>query len=218
MSIIKHAVISAAGIGSRLGLDKPKCLVEVLNRTLLDYHIQRLRDVETLWVVVGFHEGAVIQQVLELRPDAIIVRNPEYARTNTLQSIYRVARHLKQRFLVLDADTVIEDTSFYEFLAAAEKQSNCLIGVSRYITSDGVRAQLDPQGQNILGFSRHSQYEFEWTGIAVIDPVFVVDQPIFVYQSFEPYLPLPAFILKAFDIDTVADLDMARHVMTKQWS
>ncbi|MCD2449100.1 NTP transferase domain-containing protein [Methylicorpusculum oleiharenae] len=217
MPPIKHAVISAAGIGSRLGLDKPKCMVEVLNRTLLDYHVERLHGVETLWVVVGFHEDVVIQHALSLRRDIIIVRNPEYARTNTLQSIYRVARHLKERVLVIDADTVLEDNSFYKFVVAAEEHSN-LLGVSRYTTSDGVRAQLDTVGRNVIGFSRHVRHEFEWTGIAVIEPHLVVNKPIYVYQALESHLPLPAFELKAFDIDTTADLDMARHVMAKQWS
>lgn len=217
MSPLKHVVISAAGIGSRLGLNKPKCLVEVAGRTLLDYHMQRLAWAETVWLVVGFHEEEVIEQAMQLRPDLIVVRNPDYARTNTLQSIYRVSRHLNERFLVVDADTVIEEASFQAFLRAAEEYPE-LVGVSGYTTSDGVRALLDADQAYVTGFSRDSQHPFEWTGIAVITPRMVVDQPIYVYQALEPYLPLPAFELKAFDIDTTSDLDMARHVIANQWN
>jgi choline kinase len=217
MSPLKHVVISAAGIGSRLGLNKPKCLVEVAGRTLLDYHIQRLTWAETVWLVVGFHEDEVIEQAMQLRPDLIVVRNPDYARTNTLQSIYRVSRHLNERFLVVDADTVIEEASFQAFLQAAEEHTE-LVGVSGYTTSDGVRALLDPNQACVTGFSRDPKHPFEWTGIAVITPRMVVDQPIYVYQALEPYLPLPAFELKAFDIDTTSDLDMARHVIANQWN
>jgi len=217
MPPLKHVVISAAGIGSRLGLNKPKCLVEVAGRTLLDYHIQRLAWAETVWLVVGFHEEEVIEQAMQLRPDLIVVRNPDYARTNTLQSIYRVSRHLNERFLVVDADTVIEEASFQAFLRAAEKHPE-LVGVSGYTTSDGVRALLGANQACVTGFSRDSQHPFEWTGIAVITPRMVVDQPIYVYQALEPYLPLPAFELKAFDIDTTSDLDMARHVIANQWN
>jgi choline kinase len=217
MSPLKHVVISAAGIGSRLGLNKPKCLVEVNGRTLLDYHIQRLAWAQTIWLVVGFHEEEVIEHALSLRCDIIIVRNPDYARTNTLQSIYRVSRHLQERFLVVDADTVIEEASFQAFLQAAE-QADGLIGISSYTTSDGVRALVDAEGKLVTGFTREPEHPYEWTGIAVITPAMVVDKPIYVYQALEAHLPLPAFALKAFDIDTTADLDMARHVIANQWN
>jgi choline kinase len=217
MPALKHVVISAAGIGSRLGLNKPKCLVEVNGRTLLDYHIQRLSWAETIWLVVGFQEEDVIEHALALRSDIIIVRNPDYARTNTLQSIYRVSRHLNERLLVVDADTVIEESSFKTFLDAAEDSAG-LIGISSYTTSDGVRALVDEGGTHVTGFTREPEHPYEWTGIAVITPEMVVDKPIYVYQALEPFLPLPAQELKAFDIDTTADLDMARNVIANQWN
>src|SRR5690606_6846036 len=145
MSPIKHVVISAAGIGSRLGLNKPKCLVEVAGRSLLDWHLERLQWAESIWLVVGFHEEEVIEHAVSLRSDLILVRNPDYARTNTLQSIYRVSRHLNERFLVLDADTVVEEQSFAAFLQAAASCEQ-LVGISSYITSDGVRVLMDESG------------------------------------------------------------------------
>lgn len=216
MSPLKHVVISAAGIGSRLGLNKPKCLVEVAGRSLLDWHLERLQWAETIWLVVGFHEEEVIEHAIAIRSDLIIVRNPEYARTNTLQSIYRVSRHLGERILVLDADTVVEPQSFKDFLKVSECQEQ-LIGVSPYITSDGVRVLLDEEGKHVKGFTREPRSVMEWTGIAVIRPELVRNEPIFVYQAIEANLPLPAFELKAFDIDTAADLDMARNVLSCQW-
>ncbi|WP_277372445.1 NTP transferase domain-containing protein [Pseudomonas sp. AA-38] len=216
MSPVKHVVISAAGIGSRLGLNKPKCLVEVAGRSLLDWHLERLQWAETVWLVVGFHEDEVIEHAVSLRPDLIIVRNPDYARTNTLQSIYRVSRHLGERFLVLDADTVVEPRSFTAFLEASADHEQ-LIGVSPYITSDGVRVLLDDSGALVQGFTREPRPAMEWTGIAVLRPELVRNEPIYVYQAIETHLPLPAFELKAFDIDTTADLDMARNVLASQW-
>ncbi|SDJ69467.1 NTP transferase domain-containing protein [Pseudomonas indica] len=216
MSPIKHVVISAAGIGSRLGLNKPKCMVEVGGRTLLDYHLERLAWAETIWLVVGFQEEGVIEHAMSLRRDLIVVRNPDYARTNTLQSIHRVSRHLKERFLVIDADTVVEEESFRAFMAAADEHAQ-LIGISRYTTSDGVRVLLDDTGEAVTSFTREPQHTWEWTGIAVIEPRLVVDKPIYVYQAIEPYLPIRAAELKAFDIDTTADLDMARQVIAGGW-
>ena len=216
MSPIRHVVISAAGIGSRLGLNKPKCLVEVAGRSLLDWHLQRLQWAESVWLVVGFREEDVIEHAVALRPDIIIVRNPDYARTNTLQSIYRVSRHLNERMLILDADTILEDRSLQNFLAAGEQHEQ-LVGVSPYLTSDGVRVLLDAAGEQVIGFTREPISELEWTGIAIIRPELVVDKPIYVYEAIEAHTPVPAFTIKAFDIDTTADLDMARNVLANQW-
>ncbi|MFQ6572766.1 NTP transferase domain-containing protein [Pseudomonas sp. UM16] len=216
MSPIKHVVICAAGIGSRLGLNKPKCLVEVNGRSLLDYHLERLSWAETIWLVVGFQEEDVIAHAMSLRNDLIIVRNPEFARTNTLQSLHRVSQHLQERFLVIDADTVVEESSFLAFMEAAREHRQ-LIGTSHYTTSDGVRVLLDADGESVVGFTREPHHPLEWTGIAVIEPHLVVDKPIYVYQALEPYLPIRAADLKAFDIDTTADLDMARQVIASGW-
>lgn len=216
MSTINHAVLSAAGIGSRLGLDKPKCLVEVNGRSLLDYHLERLRDIETVWLIVGFHEDEVIENAMALRSDIIIVRNPNYARTNTLQSIHLVSRYLDERFLTIDADTVIENESFTQFLNATREHGN-LIGVSTFTTADGVGTLFDGDN-NVVGFSRDTAYEYEWTGIAVIEPKYVIDSPIFVYQALEEFLPIQAYKMKAFDVDTAADLDMARHILANNWN
>ncbi|MCW8022594.1 MULTISPECIES: NTP transferase domain-containing protein [Pseudomonas aeruginosa group] len=217
MPAIEHAVISAAGIGSRLGLNKPKCLVEVGGRTLLAQHLERLVDIPTVWVVVGFQEELVIEQVRSLRRDAIIVRNPDFDRTNTLQSIHRVSRHLDGRFLAVDGDTFIENRSFERFLRAAAEHEG-LVGGSRYTTSDGVRVLLNQEEGMVTAFTREPQHAFEWTGIAVLQPNMVVDQPIYVYQALESYLPLPAQELDAFDIDTAIDLDMARRVHLNNWN
>lgn len=167
MSPIEHAVISAAGIGSRLGLNKPKCLVEVGGKTLLAQHLERLAEIPNVWVVVGFQEELVIEQVRNLRRDAIIVRNPDFDRTNTLQSIHRVSRYLDRRFLAVDGDTFIENRSFERFLRAAAGQAG-LIGVSRYTTSDGVRVLLDAGGEAVTAFTREPQHAYEWTGIAIL--------------------------------------------------
>lgn len=214
MSPIKHAVLSAAGIGSRLGLGRPKCLVEIHHRSLLSYHLERLKDVENIWLVVGYQEDEVIDHAMSLRRDIIITRNPDYAKTNTLQSIFRVSRHLKERFLAIDADTVVEDKTFHAFMQAATSQQY-LIAISDYTTAEGVRVKV--QHDQVTEFNRANQDPYEWAGIAVLGPEMVVDKPIFVYQALTPFLPLPAFKINAFDIDTVSDLDMARQVIASNW-
>lgn len=214
MSPVKHAVLSAAGIGSRLGLGRSKCLVEIHNRSLLSYHLERLKDIENIWLVVGYQEDEVIEHAISLRSDIIITRNPDYAKTNTLQSIFKVSRHLKERFLAIDADTVVDNKTFSAFMQAAAIHEY-LIAVSDYTTAEGVRVKI--QNDQVTEFNRENQDPYEWAGIAILGPEMVIDKPIFVYQALTPFLPLPAFKINAFDIDTTSDLDMARHVLASNW-
>lgn len=216
MSLIKHAVISAAGVGSRLGLNRAKCMVEVAGKTLLQHHMERLTHIENIWVVVGYQEDDVMLEAKRLRPDSIIVRNPDYLKTNTLQSIWLVARLLDEPLLIIDADTVIENKSFDDFMSLA-KQNNALIGVSTFTTSDGVRVLTDEKKKLVTGFTRETDSSLEWTGIALITPEMAINQPIFVYESLASFLPLPLFEINAFDIDTIQDLDMAKSITTNGW-
>lgn len=217
MSSVKHAVICAAGVGSRLGLNRAKCMVEVAGKTLLEHHMERLTDIENVWVVVGYQEEDVMREAKRLRPDCIITRNPDYLKTNTLQSIWLVARHLHQPLLIIDADTVIENESFDEFMNAANV-NRALVGVSTFTTSDGVRVITDKDKIMVTGFTREKEYALEWTGIALITPEMAIDKPIFVYESLTSFLPLPLFEINAFDIDTIQDLDMAKNISVNGWN
>ena len=60
MSIIKHAVISAAGMGSRLGLNMPKCLLQFSGTTIIQHQLELLKDIEDIRIIVGFMEEAQI--------------------------------------------------------------------------------------------------------------------------------------------------------------
>ena len=61
MSPIKHAIVSAAGIGSRLGLNTPKCLVRVGGLRIIDYQLELLRDVEDVVPRAGNAQAARLQ-------------------------------------------------------------------------------------------------------------------------------------------------------------
>ena len=52
--IKKTVIISCAGMGTRLGLNIPKCLVEINGKTLLEIQLQQLEDVEDVRIVVGY--------------------------------------------------------------------------------------------------------------------------------------------------------------------
>ena len=63
MSSIKHAIISAAGMGTRLGLNAPKCLLQFNGISIIQHQLDLLKDIEDVRIVVGFMEESVVKTV-----------------------------------------------------------------------------------------------------------------------------------------------------------
>ncbi|MCA1852119.1 MAG: NTP transferase domain-containing protein, partial [Beggiatoa sp.] len=76
-----RAVILAAGVGRRLGIDHPKCLLRIGGRTLLDRHLDHLGrlGVDEVVLVLG-HQKDRIEHALQGRTGIRILMNPDYRR------------------------------------------------------------------------------------------------------------------------------------------
>ncbi len=208
MQTIKHVIISAAGIGSRLGINIPKCLVTVGGKKIIDYQLDNLQDIDDVRVVVGFQEEKVIEHVSKVRSNAIFVRNPLYSDTSTLQSIFLGAKYLNEPILVLDGDVILEKESFRDFLKVCQIDVP-VIAVTPSGTEDAVFVQthVNDNGDLLVdGFQREPKTNFEWTGIAYLKPEQIEYKNIFVYEALKKHVPLYASIIKCFEIDTQADL------------
>lgn len=119
MEYPKNAIILAAGLGSRLGMDTPKCLIEIHDKKLIDYQLDLLKNFDDVRVVVGFKEELVMDYISKKRPDCIFVRNPEYATTTNSCSAKLAAKHLKTPYIIIDGDIHISKTTFDDFLKNA---------------------------------------------------------------------------------------------------
>ena len=82
-----RAVILAAGVGRRLGHDKPKILLNFGGRTLLERHLAILAALGVREVVIGIgHEALAIEQALTAlgQTDVSTVYNPDYEQGSVL--------------------------------------------------------------------------------------------------------------------------------------
>ena len=141
MSTVKNAVIAVAGMGKRLGFGKPKCPVEVCGRTLLEYQLALLENVENVFLVVGFRETDVIDYARLLRRDLIFVRNANFRHTKTLGSFYLAAKIIEGNAIFMDGDMIIEPKSFANFFdVACRNGEEITIAVSERIADDPVYA------------------------------------------------------------------------------
>jgi len=103
-----RAVILAAGKGSRLNGtigDKPKCLLRVGNKTLIEREIDALHHVgiDEIAVVVGCQAESV-RRVCGHR--ITYVENTRYAQTNSLYSLWLARPLLLDGFVVMNCDVL----------------------------------------------------------------------------------------------------------------
>lgn len=154
MQAVKNVVIAVAGMGTRLGAGKPKCLINVNGKALLEYQLALLEKVENVFLVVGFMEEDVMNFAREIRRDIIFVRNANFQHTKTLGSFYLAARIIDGSAIFMDGDMIIEPNSFAEFLDVAAKvdDDKFVIAVSKGISDDPVYCDVD-ENFRIRGFS-----------------------------------------------------------------
>lgn len=214
MGAVETAVICAAGTGSRLGVGVPKCLISVDGRSIIDRQLDLLVDVPDVRVAVGYREDLVVRHVSARRPDAIFVRNDDYAGTTTLHSLRRAVAHLDRPFLAIDGDLLLEPRSFQGFLTACDAGAP-LVGITRASTDDAVFVTVSDDGhpEEVTAFHRSPAAPWEWSGPAFLTRDHLATSDGYVYESLVPHLPLRSCPLIAAEVDTPDDLDRARSVV-----
>jgi L-glutamine-phosphate cytidylyltransferase len=98
-------IILAAGVGSRLKhltKNKPKCLVELNNKPILDYQLNILRKqkIDNI-IIVGGHYGYKLK-----RPNIILKINERYENTNMLYSLFIAEDYLDEDVIISYGDIV----------------------------------------------------------------------------------------------------------------
>ncbi|NPB10091.1 MAG: phosphocholine cytidylyltransferase family protein [Thermodesulfobacteria bacterium] len=109
------AIILSAGQGKRLlplTKDKPKCLVGLEGRAIIEWQIDVLRyaGVDDIVVVVGY-QAEKVERLLRQRYGSSAPRfllNPDYATTDNLWSCWRAREEMDGPFILLNGDTLFE--------------------------------------------------------------------------------------------------------------
>ena len=117
-----QAIIMAAGKGSRLGnmtMDRPKSLVEIKGRTLLDINIDMLHThgINDITIVTGYMDTKIMEVTKDI-PGITYAYNPYYEFVNVLGSYYMGMNKMHDDFVYLHADTICDVAIFEELLEA----------------------------------------------------------------------------------------------------
>jgi len=199
----KSLILSCAGIGSRLGLGKTKALIDIEGKPLIYWQLEQFKQIEDIRIVIGFQANDVIQKVLQKKKDVIFVYNHNYFNTKTGASYYLGARHGNKYAIAWDGDLLVHPDDINKSL----NYKGEFIGCSKTVTDDAVLASVDENG-NVISFSRENG-DYEWSGPACLKREHIKYGSNHVYHLIEEYLPLPALVVEAQDVDTYDDYKKA---------
>ncbi len=197
-----------AGLGSRLGKNLPKGLVDIGPHKLVWYLLQVTKFIPDLRIVVGFKVQEVMDYVQTIRPDVRFVLNADYASTSCAYSINLGSRDFTEPYLIIDGDLLLNAESFRDFVAVCEASDHAVIGVTPAKTEEAVFAVTDEEKGTVREFTRTPGSRWEWSGVAYVN--FPIDpEKRFICDTLAEKLPLPFQPIQCFEIDTPQDYQLA---------
>lgn len=143
-----RTVILAAGLGSRLGHNRPKGLLAPVDETLVQRSIRLLQEagLGPVTLVVG-HMAEHYQKL----PEApLCLTNADYATTGSLRSLLIAHRHLQDDLVVLESDLVYEPRALERLLACP--QPNVILASG--FTGAGDEVYVDAPGARLRNLSK----------------------------------------------------------------
>lgn len=195
-------VISAAGMGTRLGMNVPKALVHVDGKPILTRQLEMLEDVDDVVVVAGFRSQLVIDLLREVRPDARVALNHEFTSTGTAASVAKGAALASGWVLSLDGDLLVREA---DLRAVIDHPGACL-GLTPARSKAPVWARVEEDGV-VIDLSQERATEWEWSGLVKLrhDAARALGQG-HVFHGLIGSLPLASRVVDCVEIDDLDDL------------
>lgn len=159
--VIQKAIVLSAGQGKRLlplTERRPKCLLPLNGRTLIEWQIASLaaNGVHDVTVVTGFH-GEAVEAALRARPeDGVRVRfvfNPFFEVADNVGSCYMARQHmLGGDFVLINGDTLFHPQLFAQ--AQAQARGPISVTVDRKDGYDADDMKVHHDGERLLAIGK----------------------------------------------------------------
>lgn len=111
-----RAIILAAGRGTRLGSltdERPKCLVEVKKRSILENELIALDNcgVKEVIIVVGYRKDDIHARIGDRfgRINITYIENPYFESTNNVYSLWIAREYLQKGCILIEGDIIFEE-------------------------------------------------------------------------------------------------------------
>ncbi|HEX9953902.1 MAG TPA: phosphocholine cytidylyltransferase family protein [Allosphingosinicella sp.] len=144
---ISKAIILSAGKGSRLlplTADRPKCLIELSGKSLLEWQLDALQDagIQDIVVVTGFRDD-LVNAVAATRSGVRTLFNPFYHVADNLGSVWMVREELAGDTLLLNGDTLISPRLLGRVLEAGTGAITVTVDEKHSYDSDDMKVLRD---------------------------------------------------------------------------
>lgn len=165
------AIILNAGKGGRLAPltdSRPKCLIEVGAKTLLDHQLTALRSVgvREIVLVLGYRREQIIEHLAGYADLAFtFIENPDFAVTNTAYSLWLARHEMTDDFVYLNGDVLFHPEVMRRLAGATA--ANALAVERKACGDEEVKAVID--GNRITAIGKHLSPEIsfgEFIGLA----------------------------------------------------
>ena len=143
-----QVVVLAAGMGTRLGRKLPKPLTPLMDgRSIMQQQLDGIRDVfgesTPVTAVVGYRAKAVMRA----QPDLVFAYNPDFAVTNTSQSLLRALRSSQPGGVLWMNGDVVFDPAVLDHAAPLVQADESFVCVDTSTVADEeVKYTLDADG------------------------------------------------------------------------
>jgi choline kinase len=155
-----RAIILSAGQGSRLlplTADRPKCLLPLAGRPLIEWQIRHLAasGVREVVVVIGFRAEAVESALASLSGHGLEIRtvfNPFYKVAENVASCWMARHEMDRDFLLLNGDVVFEPEIAQTAITGAREPVSVTINRPSEYDEDDMKVEL--AGEQVLAIGK----------------------------------------------------------------
>jgi len=147
--MVREAVILGAGLGSRLkGMtaEMPKGFIEIGGAPMVERSVRKLieKGVERIYIGTG-HCAEHYERLAARYPCVETVRNPRYATTGSMRTLYELGDKVKGDFLLLESDLIYDDIGLFVLLN--DPRRDVLLASGATMSGDEVYLQADDTGR-----------------------------------------------------------------------
>ncbi len=167
-----NAVILSAGQGKRLKPftdDRPKCLVPVNGRPVLDWQLSALADagVTHATVITGFGAGSVEAFTnINAAPLSVeCVYNPFYAVSDNIGTLWIARNYLTGNSLLINGDTLIDPRIIRKVIAEATAPVTVTIDHKEQYDSDDMKVRCNGTDLSAIGKTLEAPVDGESIGL-----------------------------------------------------
>lgn len=194
-----RTIICAAGLGSRLKLNRPKCLLDIGGKSLIQRQIESLREVvEEIKVVTGFKHDLVAEHLDGLGVGAVF--NGDFETTGVADSVRLGIGDYSGEILVIDGDVLFTHKDITRVASAAGE----VLCITKNISFDKPVFARTKKDQ-VTSFSRRKS-KYEWAGICKVHSDLFKESGAYIFEILSHRLPMRYIEIDSIEIDTPSDI------------